>query len=473
MPSAIREEIVRVALNKSSALIDYKVYNDIPKQTEFRKQIILDDKFLTSEEKTEAIGIINKSYDHDKILYNFGRKRICENCNQECLAILYCEFCVRNCLKSNFSNWSSGNDDIDNLIQKCQMETIDPERIIEWIPYDQFQNVNNYLLKNDSSDIYTAVWIDGCYNEWDPNEKRLKRFGRQKVILKSLENDENINRNWFEEAKSHLTLSNEWQSSVQYYGLTQDPSNGNYMLVMNSMDVSLREFLQQNHNQLSWKEKFQIVVDMTYSLYIIHEENAIHRDLHSGNILHSPRSNKWYINELGLSGPADVSSKSIYGNLPYIAPEVIAGKQVTKASNIYGIAMLMWEISSGQPPFTNREHDYNLANDIVNGMRPNIIPGTPLEYKSLMKQSWDADPLKRPDAYTLWKKLYEINLYYLNELYEAIQSEETNDDVNKKSANYTDAFRNKSYDNSDNIGFNKTNNQDEGNLFLDELLSSK
>ncbi|CAB4389408.1 unnamed protein product [Rhizophagus irregularis] len=105
------------------------------------------------------------------------------------------------------------------------METIDPERIIEWIPYDQFQNVNNYLLKNDSSDIYTAVWIDGCYNEWDPNEKRLKRFGRQKVILKSLENDENINRNWLEEVKSRLTLSNEWQSSVQYYGLTRDPSN--------------------------------------------------------------------------------------------------------------------------------------------------------------------------------------------------------------------------------------------------------
>ncbi|RGB35069.1 kinase-like domain-containing protein [Rhizophagus diaphanus] len=259
------------------------------------------------------------------------------------------------------------------------------------------------------------------------------------------------------------------------------------MLVMNSMDVSLREFLQKNHNQLSWKEKFQIVVDMTHSLYIIHEENAIHRDLHSGNILHSPRSNKWYINELGLSGPADISSKSIYGNLPYIAPEVIAGKQVTKASNIYGIAMLMWEISSGQPPFTNREHDYNLANDIVNGMRPNIIPGTPSEYESLMKQSWDADPLKRPDAYTLWKKFYEINLYYLNELYEAIQSEEASSNVNKNSANYTDgnlhtskvyqfenlpeprnateeeqeAFHNKSYDNSDNIDFNKTNNQDE------------
>jgi serine/threonine protein kinase len=229
-------------------------------------------------------------------------------------------------------------------------------------------------------------------------------------------------------------LGNEWQSNVQYYGLTRDPSNGNYMLVMSTMDVSLREFLQQNHNQLTWKERIQIAVDMAHAIYIIHEENAVHRDLHSGNILHSPRNNRWYINELGLCGSADKSSKSIYGNLPYIAPEVIVGKQTTKASNIYSFAMLMWEISSGKPPFTDREHDYQLATDIVNGMRPNTISGTPLEYENLMKQSLDADPLKRPDAHTLWSKLNEINLYYLNELYESIQLE---DNVNKKSTNYT------------------------------------
>ena len=31
------------------------------------------------------------------------------NCNQEFLATTYCEFCVRNYLKANFSNWTSGN----------------------------------------------------------------------------------------------------------------------------------------------------------------------------------------------------------------------------------------------------------------------------------------------------------------------------------------------------------------------------
>ncbi|RGB32819.1 hypothetical protein C1646_705851, partial [Rhizophagus diaphanus] len=63
--------------------------------------------------------------------------------------------------------------------------------------------------------------------------------------------------------------------------------------------------------------------------------------------------------------------------------------------------MLMWEISHRQPPFMNYEHDYNLAINIINGMRPKIISEIPSEYKSLMEQCWGADPLKRPDIDTL------------------------------------------------------------------------
>src|SRR5947199_4464799 len=137
-------------------------------------------------------------------------------------------------------------------------------------------------------------------------------------------------------------------------------------------------------------------------------------NLHSGNVLHSPRTCSWYISELGFCGPADKSPTSIYENLPYIAPEGISRKEYTFKSDIYSIGMLMWEISSGQPPFSIYEHDLDFAMNIINGMRPNIVPETPLEYKELMKQCWDADPSKRPDIRTLGSKISEINLHYQN-----------------------------------------------------------
>ena len=119
--SAIRYELVQAAINRAVALMDYNVHNNLHNQFEFQQKTILADESLTKDEKTYAIRLLVENYDRNKINFNSGTKRICENCNQECLATLYCELCVRNYLKANFSNWSSGNDNIDNLIKKCQM----------------------------------------------------------------------------------------------------------------------------------------------------------------------------------------------------------------------------------------------------------------------------------------------------------------------------------------------------------------
>jgi hypothetical protein len=140
--SAIRKELVQAALNRSYALIDVKIYDDFHKRHEFRQKTILANETLTKDEKSEAIKELNKEYDRNKILFNEGTKRICENCNQECLATLYCEYCVRNYLKANFSNWSSGNNDIDNLIQNCQLEALMPNMIVEWIHIIIYKTLN-------------------------------------------------------------------------------------------------------------------------------------------------------------------------------------------------------------------------------------------------------------------------------------------------------------------------------------------
>jgi serine/threonine protein kinase len=187
------------------------------------------------------------------------------------------------------------------------------------------------------------------------------------------------------------------------------------MLVIGRYNINLRDYLQHNRNQLTWKEKFNITYNIIKALDFIHKENSIHRDLHSGNILYSKFNDYWFISDLGFCGPADKPSESIYGSLPYIAPEVISGKQTTKASDIYSVAMLMWEISFEQPPFMNYEHDYNLAISIINGMRPKIVSEIPLRYKNLMEQCWNANPLERPsDTYTIVRIISDIMLYYRN-----------------------------------------------------------
>ena len=150
---------------------------------------------------------------------------------------------------------------------------------------------------------------------------------------------------------------------------------------MNQMDIYLRRYIQQNHHKLTWKERIRIAYDMIGSLRRIYYENAIHRDLHSGNVLFLQSNNGQYISDLGFYGPADKQLDSIYRNLPYIAPEVITGKEYTFASDIYSIGILMQEISSEQQPFAGFDHDYDLAMNIVNGMRLKIVSGTPFDYK--------------------------------------------------------------------------------------------
>jgi serine/threonine protein kinase len=188
------------------------------------------------------------------------------------------------------------------------------------------------------------------------------------------------------------------------------------MLVMMKLDVDLCNYLQQNQNHLSWKKKIKIICNVINALNNIHEENAVHRDLHSGNILYNRYSDYWLISDLGFCGPVDKPLNSTYGKLPYIAPEAIFENEYTFASDIYSIGILMWEISSGKSPFVdyenNYENEYDLTMKIIRGMRPKVVPETPLKYEELMKQCWDADPTKRPDIKMLSNKINDMNRSY-------------------------------------------------------------
>ena len=121
-------------------------------------------------------------------------------------------------------------------------------------------------------------------------------------------------------------------------------------------------------------------------------------------------------------------SKSIevYGVLPYIAPEIIRGRPCTPASDIYSFSMIMWEFTSGDLPFDNRNHDVELMIEICKGERHEIIENTPQCYIDLMKKCWDEDPLKRPTALEI---LNIIENWYIHMESDNISNEDISDEL--------------------------------------------
>jgi len=81
------------AINRASVLIDYNIHNNIEKQYVIERKIILADKSLTNHAKLEAINLLTKYYNYDKILYKEGI-RICGDCYKVCFAVLDCEHCI-------------------------------------------------------------------------------------------------------------------------------------------------------------------------------------------------------------------------------------------------------------------------------------------------------------------------------------------------------------------------------------------
>ncbi|POG58999.1 kinase-like domain-containing protein [Rhizophagus irregularis DAOM 181602=DAOM 197198] len=176
---------------------------------------------------------------------------------------------------------------------------------------------------------------------------------------------------------------------------------------------SLRQRLNNYFNSMKWAEKLDILQRTANGLVAIHNKNLIHHDFHCGNILNGA-SNITYITDLGLCRPANVvpsqdENKKIYGVLPYVAPEVLRGKEYTQESDIYSFGIIAYEVCTGFPPYHDISHDKFLAISICQGLRPKSDYKIPQLILNIIKQCWDADPLKRPKANELYDLLY--NLY--------------------------------------------------------------
>src|SRR2546421_1866315 len=201
----------------------------------------------------------------------------------------------------------------------------------------------------------------------------------------------------------------------EYYGITQNPDTKDFIIIMKYYKSDLRNYITKEFGNIKWDKKLKILLHIAEGLRHIHNQNIIHQDLHSGNILYE-NDDDVIISDLGISKSAmeSTNDRKVYGIISYMAPEILQGKKCTKASDIYSFSMIMWEFMTGRIPYDDFDNRNECMIKICDGYRPELEDYTaPNGYIKLMQECWNPDPINRPSSDFISNRLHTIMVRFL------------------------------------------------------------
>ncbi|CAB5344331.1 unnamed protein product [Rhizophagus irregularis] len=238
---------------------------------EIFNKVLSENTVLSRPEKELLRDRVSRNIEREKELFKRGEPFECSHCKLTRYSTRYCENCIIQYLKSLLGTWASGSEAIDEFIRECQSKSALPLHIIEWISFDQFEDVE-YLADGGFAKIYTAKWKRGAILDWNESKQEFIYQGSHKVVLKSLNNSKQPTKEFFDEAKALVNVRS--GDIVNAYGITKFPQDGNYAIVMNYFgEGNLRSYLEKNHETMSLKEKVFAIWRICFALSDIHAQD--------------------------------------------------------------------------------------------------------------------------------------------------------------------------------------------------------
>ncbi|HYL78608.1 MAG TPA: serine/threonine-protein kinase [Bryobacteraceae bacterium] len=157
--------------------------------------------------------------------------------------------------------------------------------------------------------------------------------------------------------------------------------DGSLFLSMEYVDGEDLGSLLRRIGRLPADKALEISRKLCAGLAAAHEKGVLHRDLKPSNVMLDSRGHV-LLTDFGLAGLADqLTGAEVRNGTPqYMAPEQLAGKEVTARSDIYSLGLVLYEIFSGKRPFE--------ANSMAELMRVQT-DSAPASLTSLVK---DIDP---------------------------------------------------------------------------------
>ncbi|MCU5745751.1 Stk1 family PASTA domain-containing Ser/Thr kinase [Staphylococcus sp. SQ8-PEA] len=180
----------------------------------------------------------------------------------------------------------------------------------------------------------------------------LNRSVAVKAIAVSAGEKEEILQRFQKEVHNLTQLSH--PNIVDVYDIDEGEDDNFYIVMEYLEGPTLNDFIRAHH-PLDVPTIINFTHQILEGIEHAHAHQIVHRDIKPHNILIT-KDKKLKILDFGiakaLSETAKTETNSVLGTVQYLSPEQARGERTDKATDIYSIGIVLYEMLLGKPPFT-------------------------------------------------------------------------------------------------------------------------
>jgi serine/threonine protein kinase len=217
---------------------------------------------------------------------------------------------------------------------------------------------------------------------------------------------------FYREARLASSLDHDNICSVVDFG--DDPRFGLFMVMDLLEGQALKDKLKDD-GRLSPKAAADVMMQIAEALRYVHSQGIVHGDIKPDNILlvrTVDRHRSVKLLDFGLAhvGKGDEATQ-LRGTPEYLAPERVAKKQATVASDIFALGVLFYELLVGTPPFRGTAKEVLKQHQDAAIQAPSSLIADELDERAdlIIQRATAKDPADRHPNVSAF--IYELNAF--------------------------------------------------------------
>ena len=259
--------------------------------------------------------------------------------------------------------------------------------------------------------MVSVLGYGGMGDVYEIEDARIGKRFVLKTLQRELASDADLRRQMQREARVLGRIDHVNVVRVFTAGVCDDADRLPYFVMEKLEGATLRQVLRAG-TRIPVRAAVRATIDLLLALDHVHELGVVHCDLKPENVyFHRDRHGVTpKLLDFGVVRvlPRGEASAKLGGTLRYASPEQVRGDAVGPRSDVYSMALVLYEMIAGKSPF----HDATGAAQVARAQlarTPAPIAGLPSGLMRLLSRALAKEPEARPrDAFAFARELKDL-----------------------------------------------------------------